>query len=61
MIDVDPDAWVRVVRARVDAMLEEPQDETAFMELLDIYSLEPLNAEGQKTRSCWVAMFEATD
>jgi hypothetical protein len=47
IIDVDPDAWVRDVRTRLGAMLEDPQDETAFIELLEIYSIEPLDEEAR--------------
>ncbi len=44
-------------RAKLDAMLDDPQDETAVMELLEIYSLTPMDAEAQKARSYWTAVF----
>ena len=59
VIEVDPGAWVRGMRAKLDALLDDPQDETAALELLEIYSLTPMDAEAEKSRNYWTAVFEA--
>jgi len=59
VIEIDPGAWVRGLRAKLDRALNDPQDETAVLELLEIYSLTPMDAEAEKARSYWTAVFEA--
>ena len=46
------------MRAKLDALLDDPQDETAALELLEIYSLTPMDAEARKARNYWTAVFE---
>ncbi|MCP4779481.1 MAG: hypothetical protein GY877_01675 [Hyphomicrobium sp.] len=53
VIQIDPGAWVRGMRAKLDALLDDPQDETAALELLEIYSLTPMDAEAEKARNYW--------
>ena len=58
VIQIDPGAWVCHMRTKLDAMLDEPQDERAVLELLEIHSLTPMDAEAEKTRNYWTAVFE---
>lgn len=58
VIQIDPGAWVCGMRAKLDALLDDPQDETAALELLEIYSLTPMDAEAKKSRNYWTAVFE---
>ena len=58
IIEIDPDEWVEGLRADLDKMRKNPEDNGLAVELLEIFCLVPLDHESAEGRKDLGTVFE---